>query len=47
MPATFNPQTAARVSFSLAVTGVHIKASGSVLIWCKVANATIAWAPLK
>ena len=27
--------------------GVDIKASGSVLIWCKVANATMAWAPLK
>ena len=26
--------------------GVDIKASGSVLIWCKVANATMAWAPL-
>ena len=27
--------------------GVDIKAYGSVLIWCKVANATMAWAPLK
>jgi hypothetical protein len=27
--------------------GVDIKASGSILIWCKVANATMAWAPLK
>jgi hypothetical protein len=27
--------------------GVDIKANGSVLIWCKVANATMAWAPLK
>jgi hypothetical protein len=27
--------------------GVDIKASGSVLIWCKVANATMAWATLK
>ena len=27
--------------------GVDIKASGPVLIWCKVANATMAWAPLK
>lgn len=27
--------------------GVDVKASGSVLIWCKVANATMAWAPLK
>jgi len=27
--------------------GIDIKASGSVLIWCKVANATMAWAPLK
>ena len=26
--------------------GVDIKAYGSVLIWCKVANATMAWAPL-
>jgi hypothetical protein len=26
--------------------GVDIKANGSVLIWCKVANATMAWAPL-
>jgi hypothetical protein len=26
--------------------GVDIKASGSILIWCKVANATMAWAPL-
>ncbi|NBO29905.1 MAG: electron transfer flavoprotein, partial [Synechococcaceae bacterium WB6_1A_059] len=28
-------------------TGVDINASGSVLIWCKQANATMAWAPLK
>ena len=27
--------------------GVDINASGSVLIWCKVAKATMAWAPLK
>ncbi|MCP9774850.1 DM13 domain-containing protein [Cyanobium sp. WAJ14-Wanaka] len=27
--------------------GVDVKAYGSVLIWCKVANATMAWAPLK
>jgi hypothetical protein len=27
-------------------TGVDVKAFGSVLIWCKVANATMAWAPL-
>lgn len=27
--------------------GVDINASGSVLIWCKEANATMAWAPLK
>jgi hypothetical protein len=27
--------------------GVDLKAFGSVLIWCKVANATMAWAPLK
>lgn len=27
--------------------GVDVKAFGSVLIWCKVANATMAWAPLK
>jgi len=27
--------------------GVDIQASGSILIWCKVANATMAWAPLK
>jgi len=27
--------------------GVDLNASGSVLIWCKVANATMAWAPLK
>jgi Electron transfer DM13 len=26
--------------------GVDLKAYGSVLIWCKVANATMAWAPL-
>jgi len=26
--------------------GVDVKAFGSVLIWCKVANATMAWAPL-
>ena len=26
--------------------GVDHKAYGSVLIWCKVANATMAWAPL-
>jgi hypothetical protein len=27
--------------------GVDLKEFGSVLIWCKVANATMAWAPLK
>jgi hypothetical protein len=27
--------------------GVDVKAFGSVLIWCKVANATMAWATLK
>ena len=27
--------------------GVDLKSSGSVLIWCKQANATMAWAPLK
>jgi hypothetical protein len=27
--------------------GVDVKAFGSVLIWCKQANATLAWAPLK
>jgi hypothetical protein len=27
--------------------GVDLKAFGSLLIWCKVANATMAWAPLK
>jgi hypothetical protein len=27
--------------------GVDVKDFGSVLIWCKVANATMAWAPLK
>jgi len=27
--------------------GVDVKTFGSVLIWCKVANATMAWAPLK
>lgn len=26
--------------------GINIKANGSVLIWCKEANATMAWAPL-
>jgi len=26
--------------------GVDIKASGSALIWCKVDNATMAWATL-
>jgi hypothetical protein len=46
MPATFAPQW--RQGRHLpAVTGMDIKASGPVLIWCKVANATIAWAPLK
>lgn len=32
-------------SFTLPA-GVDPKAYGSVLIWCKVANATMAWAPL-
>lgn len=26
--------------------GVDVKAFGSVLIWCRMANATMAWAPL-
>lgn len=27
--------------------GVDVKTFGSVLIWCRMANATMAWAPLK
>ena len=27
--------------------GVDVKTFGSLLIWCRMANATLAWAPLK